>query len=264
VRASAGADSAASAALALNPTDVEALVAAGALHTGRYEFEEAEALFLRALEVSPGSALVFNWYGDLLQFWDRGREAVEMEGRAAELDPLQPVNHYNLAQAYRIMGELDSAVVEFRRALELAPEHRNSRVELMTALFQQEAWTGLDDVARSAPDPEDRVVHVRAAAVLKALGEGRHDSVQRDLTDWRPSTPLEFVWGGMLLRMGGRLDEWVSYQDDDAWIMPFGGQFISTDADTLEAYPAYGAFMRSPPRDKLLRARWERGGASLR
>ena len=81
-------DSAGSAALALNPTDIEALVAAAAILTGHYEFEEAEALYLRALEVQPGSALVFNWYGDLLQYAGRGPEAVAMEGRAAALDPL--------------------------------------------------------------------------------------------------------------------------------------------------------------------------------
>lgn len=49
-------------------------------------------------------------------------------------------------------------------------------------------------------------------------------------------------------------------------ILPWGGWQIDTDPDTLAAHPGYAAFMRTPPRDKLLKARghWVEDAAAPR
>jgi adenylate cyclase len=60
--------------------------------SGMYEWRwsEAEAHFLRALELSPGYALARIWYSHLLSAWGRFDEAIEETERACECDPLSP------------------------------------------------------------------------------------------------------------------------------------------------------------------------------
>ncbi|MEN8374772.1 MAG: tetratricopeptide repeat protein [Gemmatimonadota bacterium] len=260
----AGADSAASAALAINPTDVEALLAAGSILTLDYEFERAEELYLRALEVSPGSAVVFNWYGDLLQFWDRLEEAMTVETRAAELDPLQPANHMNLGNVYEEIGDDAAAAEAYRRSLELSPTLLFPRAGLMVSLYRQGALDEMVEVARGDPDPGLWPSHLRGARILRGLAGEDNSDARADLVAWAgevdSSDPVRTHWVGRLLLLAGERDLWASL--DSQWNgqpEPWGGWQIDTHPDTLAAHPGYAAYMRSPPRDKLIKARghWE-------
>jgi TolB-like protein len=259
------ADSAARAALALNPTDVVALVVAGALATRRYEFERADSLFRRALAVSPGSALVYNWYGDLYQMWNRGEEAVAMEGKAAELDPLQPANHLNLGMAYQLVGDLDAAEASFRRILELSPGF--DRRDPITLLYRRGKLAAMDVMARGDPDPQVRAADLRAVAILRAFAEGRVDSAREATRTWAEEGSDEGTdWIERLLLLTGQRDLWAELQPPELIVLPWGGWQLQTDPDTLAAHPGYAAFMRTPPRDRLLKARghWVEGGGAPR
>ncbi|HUG00736.1 MAG TPA: hypothetical protein VML95_02610 [Longimicrobiales bacterium] len=249
-----GADSAADAALALNPTDVEALVAAGSLETRRYEFEQADALFRRALAVSPGSALVYNWYGDLFQMWNRGAEALAMEQKAAELDPLQPANHLNLAMAYEMVGDLESAEAAYRRILEVAPGFL--RRDPLTLLYRRGKLDEMEAMARAEPDSKTRSAHLRASAILRLMHDGDRDRARQEVRAWLDEgSDAGTLWIERLLLLTGQRDLWAERTPTEVTILPWGGWQLDTDPDTLAAHPGYAAFMRTPPRDKLLKAR---------
>ena len=259
------ADSAARAALALNPTDVVALVVAGALETRRYEFERADSLFRRALAVSPGSALVYNWDGDLYQMWNRGEDAVAMEEKAAELDPLQPANHLNLGMAYQMVGDLEAAEASFRRILELSPGF--DRRDPLTLLYRRGKLADMDVMARGDPDPKVRAADLRAVAILRSLLEGQVESAREGARAWMEEGSDEGTdWIERLLLLTGQRDLWVELQPPELIVLPWGGWQLQTDPDTLAAHPRYAAFMRTPPRDKLLKARghWVEGGGAPR
>lgn len=249
------ADSAALAALALNPTDVEALVTAGALQTRRYEFEAADSLFRHALSISPGSALVYNWYGDLLQWWDRGPDAVAMEARAAELDPLQPTNHLNLGLAYQLVGDLDAAEESFRRMLEV--DRAFPRREPIALAYRRGKSALMDSLARTEPDPDLRRIHLRAVGILGQLLDGDREGARAAVRTWAAEGAEDggTDWVDLLLLLSGQRDEWAALQPPDLIVDPWGGWQLQTDPDTLAAHPGYAAFLRSPPRDKLLKAR---------
>ncbi|HSM37120.1 MAG TPA: tetratricopeptide repeat protein [Longimicrobiales bacterium] len=254
------ADSAARAALALDPANVQALLAKANLGMLSFEYEQAEALFLRALEVAPGSAEVLNWYGDLLQHWGRWDEALVMERRAVELDPLMPANHMNLGNVYDEMGNRDAAVASFRRSLELSPSLVFPRVALIVALHEQGAparvvqQTALEDPAR-----EDRSLHRRGIRILNGIAAGYDAETRADLVAWANETdanPARSHWVERLLLMAGERDLWATLMlAAGRQPEPWGGWDIDTDPDTLAAYPTYAAYLRTPPRDKLLKAR---------
>jgi TolB-like protein len=250
----AGADSAAAAALARNPTDVEALVVAGALETRRYEFERADSLFRRALAVSPGSALVYNWYGDLFQMWNRGEDALAMEAKAAELDPLQPANHLNLGMAYEIVGDPEGAEASYRRVLELSPAF--GRRDPLTLLYRRGEFQEMTSMARAEPDPEARRAHLRAIAILRSLDGGELERAREAAREWMDEgSDAGTNWIERLLLLTGQRDLWAELQPPELPVLPWGGWQLQTDPDTLAAHPGYAAFMRTPPRDKLLEAR---------
>ncbi|MBT8065020.1 MAG: tetratricopeptide repeat protein [Gammaproteobacteria bacterium] len=90
-------------------------------HYGR--LEEAEAAYLRALELSPGYASAWQWYGNLLsRYPHRLDEGVQKLQKALELDPLSSIIRRNLADRYRQMGRFDEALAELGRLEQLDPE----------------------------------------------------------------------------------------------------------------------------------------------
>jgi len=86
-----------------------------------YDWAGAEAEFLRAIELKPGSDLAHRQYSSFLGIVGRQDESIEEARRAQTLDPLSvSATHqvgYNLLCAKRY----EEAVAEFRKAVELNP-----------------------------------------------------------------------------------------------------------------------------------------------
>jgi adenylate cyclase len=94
-----GAEAAARRALELDDTLAEAHAALGGVLTYfPMDWDGAERCFLRALELSPGSAWPHTWYGDLLVFTRRYEEGLREAQRAREIDPLNTLVLFNVLQ----------------------------------------------------------------------------------------------------------------------------------------------------------------------
>jgi TolB-like protein/Tfp pilus assembly protein PilF len=129
-------------ALALDPNLAEAHATLGWILVGHYwDWSGAEASYKRALELAPGSTMVVRRSATLAATLGRFDAALELDRRAAELDPLSVAAHYNRGLHAWYAGRLDEAEAGFRKVLELNPEYPLAHLMI-----------GLVQLAR--PDPE--------------------------------------------------------------------------------------------------------------
>ena len=66
-------------------------------------------------------------------------EAIAEFRKAIELDPNYALAHYRLGAALATKGLLDEAIAEFRKAIELDPNNAMAKVNLEKALGLQES-----------------------------------------------------------------------------------------------------------------------------
>jgi TolB-like protein/Tfp pilus assembly protein PilF len=123
-------------ALTIDPENADALaVAALVKFTGEQDWMASKSLFERALAVNPGNASLHNFYGDLLLRMGDLENSLKHEARAVELDPLSPVQHTDLAQAYWIAGQQQESMKSARRALALDPEFDRATRSLVNSWY---------------------------------------------------------------------------------------------------------------------------------
>ena len=179
--------SAAEKALALDSRLGEAHVSLGMIAQSDWKWEEADGRFRRGIELSPGYATGYHWYGVFLMSTGRLEEAISMMERALELDPLSlPVlTGLGLAHVYTV--RVDEAIGIYHKILELDPGYAGAHINIAQAYLSQErfeeALASLETVSRLDPDrqPPDIVEKLRAGhataggpgfwrAVLEAVG----------------------------------------------------------------------------------------------
>lgn len=85
------------------------------------DIQGAEASFQQALELNPDYAPAQQWYGQLLIWKGRAREALAAMLRAQELDPLSLISNLNAALLHIWLGQPDAAYAQLERAFDINP-----------------------------------------------------------------------------------------------------------------------------------------------
>lgn len=93
-----------------------------------FDWEGAEREFKRALALSPSSADTYDLYGRMCSSLGRYDEAVAMERRAQELDPL--AHRADFATALIRAGRYDEALEEAARSVEFEPRYDRAHTTL--------------------------------------------------------------------------------------------------------------------------------------
>ncbi len=169
-------ESDASARLAANPDDDQALNARAVARMRLGRYAEAQADLRRAITLKPAAAEYQANLGYV--FWKLGRadEAVTAERAALKLDPQNTTAHYQLGRFLLRLGEpkdLGEAISELRRALDLDPRQYEVRFELIAA------YRDLGDLAQAAAQldvlQESRPTDPRVFYVTGLLDADRND-----------------------------------------------------------------------------------------
>lgn len=109
-------------ALELDPNLPEAHASLAEIHWSDHHHVQAERESQRAVALNPSDADALNSYGTMLEDLGRLEEALAQFRLAEEADPLQARNVASLAKLYIWMGRLEEAEPKIQRLNELAPD----------------------------------------------------------------------------------------------------------------------------------------------
>jgi serine/threonine protein kinase/tetratricopeptide (TPR) repeat protein len=227
-------------ALELDGSLVEARTSLAHAYQKMWQWEEAEREFKRAIQLNPNYATAHQWYG--LSLRDRGRldEGLVELKRAEELDALSLVIGTNLVEGYWTVGDLNSAVAQGKKMIDLDPTFPRAHDNLGLAYLQQ---------GRHAEALEE----TQKALVLSSSG------------DRRPLRDLGYVYG-----VTGRRDQALAilkqilenYEKQEALAQDVAGVYVGLGQKDEAFAWLEKAFAR---RSGLLpRIRWEPPFAPLR
>ncbi len=123
---------AATKAIDLNSQNSEAFSVLGFVATfHEWDWKTGEEAFKKSVELSHDDAEIFNFIGDFYQVVLHPTLAIEMESRALELDPLNPVNHSDLSRAYALIGDWENALRYAKSAHSLSGHHNTTNLILV-------------------------------------------------------------------------------------------------------------------------------------
>jgi serine/threonine-protein kinase len=142
-------------ALKIDPELGEAHSMLGLLSfTHDFDWVRAEAEFKLALELSPGSADIYDHYGWLCGSMERWDEALALVKRAEELDPL--MHRSDVASTLVRAGRYEEALESAKHAVSFDPQHGRSNSTLGWALIKlgrvDEGLASLERAVAANPD----------------------------------------------------------------------------------------------------------------
>jgi tetratricopeptide (TPR) repeat protein len=103
-------------ALKLRPGDLPSLIRLADIELERSNPEEARGFYQRAAELNPALAVAEYGLGRVAVARENPKLAIEHFGKALAIQPDASVIHYNLGQAYRQLGELETAQIHLSRS----------------------------------------------------------------------------------------------------------------------------------------------------
>ena len=142
------------------------------------------------------------------------RDARALYLHALDVEPANPVIHYNLARALAVGGQPDEAVEHYRRALEADPRHEQARRYLANALAERgELDESIDEFRRLLElRPNAAQAHNNLGALLESRGE-RAEAIRhyRRALEARPEyADARFNLGTAMLAQG-EMDEAIEH-----------------------------------------------------
>jgi TolB-like protein len=160
-------------ALSLDLGSGEAYAALGFLRLQQGEADEAEASFLKAIELSPNYATAYHWYSDLLNTDDRREESLQMIRKALSLDPSAPVLVSYLSDRLRLLGRIEEAKTTLLDGIKLNPNFPAFHDSMSEILISQgrlgEAAVWLDRAKEL--NPSSWYTHFRVCHMLVELDD---------------------------------------------------------------------------------------------
>jgi TolB-like protein/predicted Ser/Thr protein kinase len=101
-----------------------------------WDWEEAEASFLKAIELNPNYPDVRGYYAQFLFNMHRPDEAIVQMERALELDPINAMFLYMYGVDLVFMRRYDEAIEQLQKVLKLAPNHTGA-TDVLAQVFHQ-------------------------------------------------------------------------------------------------------------------------------
>src|SRR5262249_38675850 len=118
-----------------------------------WDWVGADASYQRALALDPGNANVVGQASSLAATLGRFNDAILLDQRAAQLDPLSATVHYYAAIHLYYAGKLDAAESTFKKALEVNPEYPAAHASLaLVYVLKSQPQLALSEATKE-PEP---------------------------------------------------------------------------------------------------------------
>ena len=256
-------------ALELDPRNATAHVVLGwAMVQVDWRWSDGLEQMLRARELAPNDAWIWNSLGDYYRFVGDLRQALAAKRREWELDPLSSVSHWDFAYTYLVAGDYDQTIHWCELAIALAPHNLDS---YMPAIFIA-AQTGRLEKMRALLTAVRREVHENEGMLLLleargAIAEHKPDEARRILAQVVPlaesgdSTPAYLGYLHLLLGESDQAAHWLqlAYERHDAAITwP-----ENIDFDVIAANPKTRPILDQPGLKELYELRQRNARAGL-
>jgi len=117
-----------------------------------WEWSAAEQEFKRALELNIAYPTAHHWYAEYLALIGRLDEAIAQAKRAQELDPLSLIMNTIVGWALYYAGQYDRAIEEYRKIIEMDPNFIATRYMLSLVYAQKKMYKEAVAEAQKAID----------------------------------------------------------------------------------------------------------------
>ena len=203
------ATNAAEKALALDPRNAEAWSALGHIASNiEGDWAKSRHAHERAMALQPNDAEVLNFAGDFL-YWTMDPRAIEVEARAAALDPMLAINHFDVAVGLCIVGRYEEALAAANQAEALGLFERSPMLRANARLAPLIGLRRFDEARKTAaliagtpgvPKPAGIALEAWAAASAgdrKAADELVQALLSQDAAGHYPRmTAQALIWAG--------------------------------------------------------------------
>ena len=148
--------------------------------------EEADAAYQEVLAAQPNHPGGLHLLGVIRQQQGRHREAVELIGRAIEVNPAKAVYRNNYGAALLSLDRLEEAEASFRRALEICPRYSDALANLGIVQTLREEEAAEASFRRALEiQPRHRDATTRLAAFLGKRGR----DAEAPASSWKRPSP---------------------------------------------------------------------------
>jgi tetratricopeptide (TPR) repeat protein len=136
------------------------------------KIDQANAEALKAVEADPSNAAARGFHALSLGELGHDEEAIKEGERAVELNPTSSAAHLDLAISVR-RSDLERAIAEARRAIQLGPENFSGYQFLMNCFFESHRYNEAADLGREwlAVAPYDAAAHSALGSALAENGD---------------------------------------------------------------------------------------------
>ena len=124
-------------AIQLDPTLAEPHAALGLVKSYQWDWDGSEREYKTALELNPKYATTYHWYSRLLRTQGRYAEALTQIKKGQEADPLSMPIAENVIQNLVENGDLDGALAQCKRNIELEPNYWSVYFRMAAVHFER-------------------------------------------------------------------------------------------------------------------------------
>jgi tetratricopeptide (TPR) repeat protein len=231
-------------ALELDPNLAEAYAAMGRIKRNYdWDWTGADAAYKRAFELEPANADAVRGAAGLAAALGRFDEAIQLERRAIELDPLRVATHFLLSMHYYYAGQLREANKAMRKALELNPQYPDAHTILgRVYLVQSKPEEALAESQKES-DPNWREQGL--ALAYHALGQKQqaNASLTQYIKEYQDTSAYQIAEIYAYRGEADKAFEWLerSYKQRDSGLAQMKGDPLLRN---IEKDPRYTAFLK--------------------
>jgi tetratricopeptide (TPR) repeat protein len=212
-----------------------------------FDWTGAEQELKRAIELNPNSGDAYDYYGLMLSALERYDEAIEMQRRAHELDPL--AHRMDIATTLLRAGRYDEALRAVTRVLEDDPHFAMAHATLgWTHLLKgmsDQGIAALQQAVSLSPESTLYLAQLGQAFALVGRAEEAREVLRRlqELSKQRYVSPYHMAYVHVGLGEDDRAMDWLerAYEERAGGIFGIKGSFLFT---RLRGHPRFKALLR--------------------